>query len=169
MTSLEDLLCLGTNHVAGIIRNASAGQKGCIKSITNARGLLDVEKMMKDPEMKIMMIEGYNFKILVWQCEATWPKLPDFVQRALNANNGITGDPTEWDLAMLLADCFNSMADSSWDQAIDAAVSQAPASEKIIKDIKDLVQLHGGGAPVFLLHKGAGGVLQGAGRELSFG
>ena len=70
-------------------------------------------------------------------------------QRALNANNGITGDPTEWDIAMLLADCFNSMAVSSWDQAIDAAVSQAPASEKFITDIKDLVQLHGGGAPDF--------------------
>lgn len=141
----EDLLSLGTSHAAGLCRSANAKQKACFNNLADKNGNIDVAKLKADPEFKLMLELGWDWFVLPWQVEATWPHLPEFAQRALNASNAVATDATEIEVALCIGDTFCSMSNPTWALAADAAKAQDPPCVAYIDKITKLVEIYAGG------------------------
>ena len=74
----EAYLSLGTSHMAAFCRSAHAGQRACFDNISDANKMISMEKLKADSEFAVMLEEGWDWDILPWQVEATWPILPEF-------------------------------------------------------------------------------------------
>ena len=150
----EDSLSLGTSHMVCFIRCVLAALKACFTNIGDDNGNLSAELLSRDPEYGAMIKEGWEFDVIPWQCEATWPLLPEFAQRALNAANAVATDATEWEIAVNLGECFASMAEPDWALAEAAACSGDPQCAPYIGKVRCFVQKYGGGAPTFpMIHE----------------
>ena len=93
-----------------------------------------------------MLEVGWDFDVLPWQVDLTWPTLAEFGQRALNASNSVATDATEWEVAITIAEVHAAMDEPSWEAAMGAAKAGNPACADYISDIKKLVE-EGGGSP----------------------
>ena len=150
----EDFLSLATSHMVCFIRCVLAALRACFTNIGDDNGKLSVELLSRDPEFKAMLEEGWQFDVLPWQCEATWPLLPEFAQRALNAANAVATDATEWEVAVNLGECFASMEKPNWALAEEAATAGDPQCSPYISKVRAFVEKFGGGAPIFpMIHE----------------
>ena len=144
----ELYLTLGTGHMASFCRSANAGGTTPFKTLQGPDGkTISTELLKRDPEWKAMLEEGWLFDILPWQVEKSWPSLPEFIQRALNAANSVATDATEWEVAIAMSETFESMAEApSWQLAMQAATAGNPRCAPYAASIRSLVQLYGGGS-----------------------
>ena len=147
----EEWLTLGTSHMCMFIRCVLAGLKACFKNLSDANGMLSMELLRQDPDFKVMIEEGWDWLILPWQCENTWPNLPEFAQRALNASNSVANDATEWEIAVSMGECWTQMSDPNWQLAKEASAAGEPSCKGYLDAICTIVQKYGGGAPDFSL------------------
>jgi hypothetical protein len=131
--------------MAAFVRAAEQGLKACFKNLSDDQGNISMEILLRDPEFRLMIEEGWAWEMLPWQVEATWPNLPEFAQRALNASNSVANDATEWEVAITIGECFSMMDEPSWQLAEEAAVGGDPACAAYISKIRTLVELYGGG------------------------
>ena len=106
--------------MCGFVRCALAGLQAKFTTLADKTGKISMPILLADPEFAIMVQTGWSWRILQWQAEATWPSLPEFFQRALNASNGIAAESTEWEAAITLGEIFNSMEEPSWQVAEEA-------------------------------------------------
>ena len=95
-------MSIGTGHMVCFCRAALHGCKTPFKEIQDDQGRSSVEVLKRDQEYKQMLENGWEFLVLPWQVEATWPNLPEFGQRALNAANSVATDATEWEVAITM-------------------------------------------------------------------
>ena len=144
-TGKENLLSLGTGHMCGFVRCALAGLQAKFTTLADKTGKISMPILLADPEFAIMVQTGWSWRILQWQAEATWPSLPEFFQRALNASNGIAAESTEWEAAITLGEIFNSMEEPSWQVAEEALLAQDPVCSGYLGCIRTLVEKYGGG------------------------
>ena len=149
----EASLTLGTSHMCMFVKCVQGRLKACFKNISDANGLLSEELLSQDPDFKIMIEEGWEWVILPWQVEATWPTLPEFAQRALNSSNSVANDATEWEVAISIGECWSQMEEPNWQMAKDAAAAGEPSCKSYLDAICNIVQRYGGGAPDFPLIK----------------
>ena len=145
VTGNEDRLSLGTGHAAGFGRSAIAKQVACFSNLSDKHGNIDLAKLKEDPDYKKMLEVGWDWFTLPWKVEATWPVLPEFAQRALNASNAVSTDATEIEVALIIGDTFCSMETPSWIMAQDAAKAQDPPCVHYIEKLTKLVELFSGG------------------------
>ena len=144
-TGSEWCLSLGTGHMVASCRAARQGVRACFKNLRNDHGMVSLEILTRDPELKIMIDEGWEFDVLPWQVEATWSVLPEFAQRALNASNSVATDATEWEVAVTIGETYSNMEEPDWNLAIDAAAAGSPQCVGYIHAIRTLVENFGGG------------------------
>ena len=153
-TGEEQFLSLATSHMVCFIRCVLAGLKAGFTNIGDDNGNLSAELLSRDPEYEAMLREGWEFDIIPWQCEATWPLLPEFSQRALNAANAVATDATEWEVAVNLGECFASMEEPNWALAEASACAGDPQCSSYIGKVRLFVEKYGGGAPTFsMIHE----------------
>jgi hypothetical protein len=141
----ESLLSLGTGHMVAFCRAALQQIRACFKNLENEQGQISLEILFRDLEFKIMIQEGWTFEVLPWQVEVTWPLLPEFAQRALNASNSVSSDATEWEVAITIGETYSNMDEPNWDLAVDSAAAGAPQCLPYIQSIRKLVSDYGGG------------------------
>ena len=150
----EDFLSLATSHMVCFIRCVLAALRACFTNIGDDNGNLSAELLSRDPEYEAMIKEGWEFDVIPWQCEATWPLLPEYAQRALNAANAVATDATEWEVAVNLGECFASMDEPNWALAESAACAGDPQCASYIGKVRLFVEKYGGGAPMFpMIHE----------------
>ena len=100
-----------------------------------------------------MLEEGWEFLVLPWQVEATWPTLPDFGQRALNAANSVATESTEWEVAITMYETHHGMDEPDWTLAQQAALSGNPSCTAYGDAIQVIVEKFSGGAGAPLIHE----------------
>ena len=83
----------------------------------------------------------------------TWPTLPEFGQRALNAANAVASDATEWEVAITMSETYENMIDPNWELAMQAALSSNPSCELYGDSIQQLVEKFSGGSGAPLIHE----------------
>ena len=150
----EDFLSLATSHMVCFIRCVLAALRACFTTIGDDNGNLSAELLSRDPEYEAMIKEGWEFDVIPWQCEATWPLMPEYAQRALNAANAVATDATEWEVAVNLGECFASMDEPNWALAESAACAGDPQCAPYIGKVRLFVEKYGGGAPTFpMIHE----------------
>ena len=79
---------VGGGHTTAGFKAVAVGCPTPMKTIADSAGNLKKQMMAQnDSEMSLMIEEGWEWTVLPWQVERTWPQLPDLAQRALNASN----------------------------------------------------------------------------------
>ena len=147
----ESFLTLGTGHMASFCRAALAKCHTPFKALQSADGkTISLEVLTRDAEWKQMLEVGWEFEILPWEVEKSWPTLPEFMQRALQAANSVAQDATEWETAIAMAETFEAMESPCWDLAMSAATAGNPACAHYVYANKNIAELYGGwaGAPL---------------------
>ena len=124
-----------------------------LKEIQDDKGRSSVSILKRDGECKHMLEEGWHFLELPWQVEATWPTLPEFGQRALNAANSVATDATEWEVAITMYETYKGMDEGDWESAKQAALSGNPSCTAYGDAIKTIVEKLSGGAGAPLIHE----------------
>ena len=110
----DNFMSVGTSHVTGFCRAALRGCKTHIPALQEASsGIISLEKLRRDPEMGEMLSTGWDVLAVAWQAEATWPALPEFIQRALNTMNGVAAEATELETAITISETFVAMGSTS--------------------------------------------------------
>ena len=145
-TGQERYMSIGTGHMVSFCRAANHGCVTPFKDLRNeVDGNISLEILKRDGEYKLMLEEGWYFEVLPWQTEVTWPTLPEFGQRALNAANSVATDATEWEVAITISETYENMDDPSWDLAVQAALAGNPSCASYGASIQKLVELYSGG------------------------
>ena len=72
---------------------------------------------------------GWDFHVLPWQADETWPTLAEFGQRALNASNSAAQDGTEWEGCITMVECYNNMEDPNLGSVQGGCDLREPAME----------------------------------------
>ncbi len=84
---------VGGGHTAAGFKAVAAGCPTPMKNIADSAGNLNKQIMAQnDSEMSLMIEEGWQWTVLPWHVERTWPKLPDLAQRALSASNAVSSE-----------------------------------------------------------------------------
>ena len=149
----EGYMSIGTGHMVSFCRAAVGGCITPFKDLQNDNGCIAVDALKRDVEFKAMLEEGWAFCILPWQVEVTWPTLPEFGQRALNAANAVASDATEWEVAITMSETYENMIDPNWELAMQAALSSNPTCELYGDSIQQLVEKFSGGSGAPLIHE----------------
>lgn len=143
----ERYLSVGCGHTGQFAKAAGASCPTPQSSIADASGCLNVQHLSKDdPKLHVMLTRGWSWTILPWQCEHTWPQLPDLAQRALNASNSVASQASELETASTIAE-FAQLQGSNinWDQCVQAAAASMPPCASYINTVGTYVRLYGGG------------------------
>ena len=150
----ERFMSVGTGHMVCFCRAANGG---CITQIVKLQDpqtkTISSERLKRNPEMKAMLEIGWEFETVAHSVEATWPSIPEFMQRALNAVNGIAAEATEMETAITIAENVAAMEPKSWDSAVAAATAGNPPCTSYVKSIRKLVELYSGGIGAPLIHE----------------
>ena len=149
----ETHMSIGTGHMVCFCRAALHGCKTPFKEIQDDQGRISVEILKRDGEYKRMLEEGWDFLVMPWQVEATWPNLPEFGQRALNAANSVATDATEWEVAITMYETHQAMDEPDWNLAKQAALSGNPSCTAYGDAIQMIVEKFSGGVGAPLIHE----------------
>ena len=146
-------MSIGTGHKVCFCRGALHGCKTPLKEIQDGQGRISLEILKRDGEYKRMLEEGWKFLVMPCQVEATWPNLPEFGQRALNAANSVATDATEWEVAITMHETHQAMDEPDWPLAKQAALSGNPSCTAYGDAIQTIVERFSGGAGAPLIHE----------------
>ena len=149
----ETHMSIGTGHMVCFCRGALHGCKTPFKEIQDDQGRIGLEILKRDGEYKRMLEDGWEFLVMPWQVEATWPNLPEFGQRALNAANSVATDATEWEVAITMHETHQAMDEPDWHLAKQAALSGNPSCTAYGDAIQTIVEKFSGGAGAPLIHE----------------
>ena len=122
-------MSIGTGHMVCFCRAALHGCKTPCKEIQDDQGRISVEVLKRDVEYKRMLEDGWEFLVLPWQVEATWPNLRELGQRELNAANSVATDATEWVVAITMYETHQAMDEPDCRLAKQVALSGSPSCE----------------------------------------
>ena len=104
------------------------------------RERISLEMLKRDGQYKRMLEEERDVVVKPWQAEATWPDLPEFGQRALNAANCVATDATEWEVAITMYETHQAMDEPDWHLAKLAALSGNPSCAAYVDAIQTIVE-----------------------------
>ena len=120
----ERVLSVGTGHTTAFCRAANAGCTTPISFLKDALGAIDIAKLKRQPDYKVMLETGWVWIVLPPPVEVAWPSAPDVLQRALNSSHEVHSSATELEVAVTIAECMES-GDSAID-ALNTALSGNP-------------------------------------------
>ena len=143
----ERYLSVACGHTAQFAKATAASCRTPQTEIADTAGNLNVQHLGKgDARLLTMLTKGWSWTILPWQCEATWPTLPDLAQRALNASNSVASQASELETAASIAEFAQMQSEPvNWDACVDAAAASMPPCKGYIGIIGTYVRLYGGG------------------------
>ena len=146
----ERFLSVSCGHTASFCKAALASCKTPQKTVADSAGRLNSQTLSQnDPAMKAMLEKGWSWTVVPWQCEATWPTLPDIAQRALNASNNAASQASELEVAASIAE-FAAVHQQmhgqvDWGKCAAEATSGLPPCIDYVSTIVIYVRLYAGG------------------------
>ena len=138
---------VGGGHMMGWCRAVKSRKcRTPIKEFQDPQGYIDYARATQDPEMKIMVEDGYDFWSIPWQIAEAFPNVPDIFQKALNAFNAVCCDSSELEVAVqigTIADQCQGAVD--WQQCILSATAANPPCKGYADLLMQLARDYGGG------------------------
>ncbi len=144
----ERFCSVSTSHFS---QGCKAAQNGCItceEDLADSTGRINmIELTRKDLKLRQLIEQGWEFTILPYQVEATWPSLPDLAQSALNAEQAAYNHASELETMSSMAMVAEAQGDEvNWEVVMKHALASSPPCREYIKPITEFVKLYGGGA-----------------------
>ena len=146
----ERVCSVGCGHTAALCRAANGQCKSLSPALADDNGNLDANRLKKDPELKLMLEDGWEWWVVHADAELAWPMLPDLFQRALNAFNSVPSKASELEVSCGVAE-FASLSSArgdavvDWDKCVAAATAGAPACSPYAAVLGRLARYYGGG------------------------
>lgn len=143
----ELYLTLGCSHTVAFCKVAPLGGPTPEKGLQDDNGKLDYGKLIKQPEYKAMIEDGWDWDVIPWDVDQMFPRFAKVVQKALNGSNSASTEIGELDTAVNFADLQVDLAGvADWEKLAlqnvkGMCMSCAPYSEVIL----EFVKLYGGG------------------------
>ena len=153
LTQLK-LLSVGGGHTNSFLRAVQAGCPSAVADLADAHGNLSREALTVDrPAFKEALDKGLKSFVLNWQCQYAWPRLPDFIQGALNTEARNQQSEIEIMLAMheAMMHALDSGKDVDWKVIQSTAGHCLPKCAPYIPTLASYVQNNGGGITAELL------------------
>ena len=123
LTGREKYGSVGTGHCTAFFRAVKAGCRTPQPTLQDAAGNLNAESLSSDIRMKNCLTKGWVWTVLPWQCEVTWPGLPDLAQRALNAGQNVASHMSEFEVCCTIAEFDMLKPEGSTFESCVAAVA----------------------------------------------
>ena len=99
----ERFLTVGCGHTTAFCKHAKAGGKTHIKRLSDAHGMIDLHKLFKNTELKAMIEQGWEWTVVVFEVDNTYPRFAHIAQKALNTANHVAQHTGELEAAVYLA------------------------------------------------------------------
>ena len=127
LTGKEIALSVGTGHTTAFLRSLKAGCKTPVKKLQDSCGKLNAESF-RCSRMNAALHAGWYWTVLPYECEVTWPGLPDLAQSALNANNSVPSLPSELEITCEIAQ-HQAETDMSLDECVSTVREMHPTCQ----------------------------------------
>jgi len=149
LTGLEKILSIGCGHTKEFCRAINAGCKTSEKALQDQNGKLNKFQLCQNDEnLRSMCDNGWDWLVIPWEVEATFPMLPLIGQAALNASNNVASKPTEFEtMSCMAAMCKQSQENGEspdWEAVVAAAAGTEPSCLNYIDKVGKFVQLYSG-------------------------
>ena len=150
VTGMEQLLTVSCGHTAAGFKALVNGCNTSEESLADSQGRLSIEAVCcDDTQMRRMCDDGWRHLVFPWQTEATWPRLPDVVQRACNASNAIAEPSSELEVACYIANQATAATkigkEPEWEAYASAARTMNHEFASYASVIAKYVKIYGGG------------------------
>ena len=139
----ERFLSVGSGHTTAFCRAAKHGCKTEYALIRDGQGVIDIQKLKRQRDYKIMLEQGWSWRAIPSWVEIIFPKAPDVLQKALNSNHEVRTVSTELEVAISCAETMSG--GSSEAEAIEHAISSNPPCASYGKVLCELAKKLGGG------------------------
>ena len=87
INSKERYLSVSSGHLSQFVKAALAECSTNQKGLQDSGGRLNKQTLSRDPELKKLLESGWEWTVVSWKAESTWPLLPSLAEKALNASN----------------------------------------------------------------------------------
>lgn len=144
----ERYLTLGTGHTAAFCKLADVGGPTPENVLRDADGNIDVTKLRKNKQFKVMIDEGWEWQVVPHEVDAMFPKFAQIAQRALNTRNHVSTEVGELEAAVTLAQYVDEANDdvANWKVlALDSLTALCVPCAGYASVILDFCALYGGG------------------------
>ena len=147
-TGKEKYLTVASSHFSAGCRAVAAGCTTSEADLRDQSGFLNIIQVCaKDPILKSIIQDGWEFMCIPWMAEHIWPQLPDLAQAALNAEHSTYSMATELQsMAMIAINANNSEDEKTWEDAISATKGAMPPCHEYLHTLGEFVRCYGGGA-----------------------
>jgi len=138
LAGVEQYASVGKGHTTQFIRAIKAGCRTPVKGLQDVSGKLNAMTLgAKDPRLK-EALDGWEWTIIPWEAEVTWPGLADLAQKCLNANQNVASLMSELEVACAIADYESDMSIEDCTEAI--AMNNPPCKAFARAQLHDLYE-----------------------------
>ena len=145
----ERVLSVGCGHTAAVCKHAGVGGKTSEPVLQDYAGKLDVEKIKRNSEFKVMIEEGWRWEVVKAKIDEDFPLFAKIAQKALNVSNNVGSVVSELEACVTLADFCNEpgvRGQEHWESMSiqnleDLCIPCAPYAQTLL----DFVKLYSGG------------------------
>ena len=143
----ELYLSLGCSHTVAFCKVAPLGEKTPAATLQDAHGLLDLSKLVKQSEFKLMIEKGWSWTIIPWDVDELFPEFSKAVQKALNGSNSISAEIGELDTMVQLAELAQDLKGTpGWEiKAVNHVCLSKQSCSAYARVLLDFVKEYGGG------------------------
>lgn len=143
----ERLLSVSSGHTTGFCRAVKARCKTPVGDLADDSGNLTSALLDGDATFSDMCSSGWEWRIISWEAEESWPKLPDLAQRALNAANSVASQPAEPEVMVTMVSFMQEAAPSAeeWKSIEEATRQSAGVIGEYIEVVGQYVRQFAGG------------------------
>ena len=156
LNSAEKFLSVSKSHTFALARAVTHCCKTDNVELAGADGHIDAQRLRRDAKFAKMLDEGWQVRKVNWEAEATWPFLPDLIQRACNAANDIPSPASELEVACSIATFAKNAAHRGdtvdWGACMEAAIAASPRCGSYASVLKELAFKFGGGPDAPVIH-----------------
>ena len=152
LTGRERFVTVGCSHISQFCKHAASGHgKTCrIKLQDPETGQLDVAKLKRNRNYKVMLEKGWKWKIFPSELDEAYPSFAKLAQRALNSSNNCRQELGEIELACQMV-AFHAVAaadgqDDPKQAALDAVQENISTCQGYSKTLLDYAMEYGGGS-----------------------
>lgn len=154
----ERFLTVSCGHTAAFCRAANSRCKTSEDKLKSDKtGRLDPASMITtDPQLAIMLQEGWTWVVIPDYVEDQWPGLPALAQSALNGPNNVASKTTELEAACMIARHSENMEKkglkTDWKACCAHASETEPDCTPYIDQLGEYVKMYGGGSCAPMVH-----------------
>jgi hypothetical protein len=146
VSGVERFLSVSSSHTAAFCR---AVLHGCKTPNFSLDGKLHKAQYASDAQFKLMLEDGWSWKVISSVASERFPELPAFAAKALNAAHNVTSIVTELEVASRMPDHWEieNGIPINWAYVMRDCTSDNPSCEPYVRAIAEWVRMYGGGKP----------------------